>query len=158
MPAEEKVVKYTGTPASVARFKWSVGELIEKFIKELANRKILGGKCPKCGYVHLPPRVRCIRCLAKLGLEDLVELSGKGKLLSHTTVHVDLDGSGNFLDLKEPKSIGAIKLHGSDSTIFMPLGEFDPARLREGLELEAVWREEPKGEISDIKYFRPSES
>ncbi|RLC59324.1 MAG: DNA-binding protein, partial [Chloroflexi bacterium] len=35
------------------------------------------------------------------------------------------------------------------------LGEVKPGDLKEGMKVEVVWREEPKGELADIKYFRP---
>jgi hypothetical protein len=129
----------------VAGFQWSVGELMEKFIKTLADKKILGVKCPKCGYVYVPPRWRCGKCYAKLGEENLTELSGKGILLSYATAYVELDGAGSFKDLSGPKTMGAIKLEGVDSTLFMPLGEVKPEELKEGMKVEVVWREETKG-------------
>ena len=156
MSSEETIVRYPGLPIFEARFNWTVGELMERFIKELANRKILGTKCPKCGYRHVPPRNRCVKCRAQMGFDNLTELSGKGNLLSYTVDYVDLDGAGNFVDLSKPRPIGMIKLGDADSPIFMPLGEIDPKDLREGLEVEVAWREETKGELADIKYFKPS--
>lgn len=150
----EEVLPVKGLPLS-AGFRWSVGELMERFIKELGNRKILGGKCPRCGYTYVPPRVRCGKCYAKIGAENLTELSGRGVLEAYTTAYVELDGNGNFRELDKPKLIGAVRLEGADSTIFMPLVEVDPDKLTEGVEVEVVWREETKGEIADIRGFKP---
>ena len=108
---------------------------MEKFIKELANRKLLGAKCPKCGYTHVPPRTRCVKCRAQIGFDNLTELSGNGNLLSYAVDYVDLDGAGNFFDLSKPRPIGAIKLREADSTIFMPLGEID-RRSKFAIEIE----------------------
>jgi uncharacterized OB-fold protein len=51
--------------------------------------------------------------------------------------------------------IGAIKLDGADSMIFMPVEGIEPPDLKEGLKVGVSWREETKGEISDIKCFAP---
>jgi len=149
--SEEKVIRY-GFPF-VARFEWSVGFLMERFIKSLVDKKILAAKCPSCGYTYVPPRSRCGKCYAQLGETNLVELSGKGKLVGYTIAHVELDGSGNFRDLEKPRVIGAIKLEGADSTIFMPLEEVDPKEVKEGMEVEVKWRDEMKGPVDFA--FRP---
>jgi uncharacterized OB-fold protein len=148
----EKVIKYKGLPF-VAGFRWSVGFLMERFMKSLVNKKILAAKCPGCGYTYVPPRSRCGKCYAQLGETNLVELSGKGRLVSYTIAQVELDGSGNFRDLEKPRVIGAIKLEGVDSTIFMPLEEVDPKEVKEGMEVEVKWRDEMKGP-ADLA-FRP---
>jgi len=140
----------------VANFSWSTGFLMEKFIKELANKKILAAKCPECGYAYVPPRARCGKCYAKIGEEHLIELSGKGTLVSYTTANVKLDGQGNFVDLEKPEIIGAIKLEKADSTIFMPLEGIKLQDLTVGLKVKVEWRDETKGELADIKCFRPA--
>jgi len=155
MSSQSEIVLTKAPVPLVFGFQWSVGEMMEKFIKTLADRKILGARCPECGYVYVPPRWRCGKCYAKIKEGNLTELSGKGTLLSYTTAYVELDGAGNFKELSEPKPIGAIKLEGTDSTVFMPLGEVKPVDLKEGMKVEVVWREETKGELADINYFRP---
>lgn len=59
---------------------------IEQFYKFLAQGKLMAGKCLKCGKMHLPPRPLCDNCY---GQEfEWVEVSGKGKLLTYTVIHV----------------------------------------------------------------------
>jgi len=152
-----EIIKVEGLPF-VACFGWSVGFQMERFIKALAKKKILGAKCPKCGYTYVPPRSRCGKCYAKMGEKDLIDLSGKGSLVGYTVAHVELDGAGNFRDLKKPKLIGAIKLEGADSTIFMPIEEIDPKKVKEGMKVVIQWSKETKGELKDIKCFKPEKS
>jgi hypothetical protein len=152
--SKEEVIPVKGLPVTAA-YGWSVGELMEKFIKELRNKKILAAKCPKCNYTYVPPRLRCGKCFSKIDANNLTELSGKGVLVGYTTAYVELDGNGNFRDLNKPKLIGAIKLDGSDSTIFMPLVDVEPEKIKEVLKVGVVWREETKGELADVKGFRP---
>jgi uncharacterized OB-fold protein len=59
---------------------------IEQFYKNMLQGKLLGGKCRKCGKVHLPPRPLCDSCFSKEF--EWVELSKNGKLLTYTIIHV----------------------------------------------------------------------
>ena len=155
MKSKSEIVEVQALPF-LAGFNWSTGFLMQRFIKELANRKILAVKCPGCGYTYVPPRARCGRCYAKIEEGNLVTLSGNGTLVSYTTAHVKLDGQGNFLDLEKPEIIGAIKLDNADSTVFMPLEGIKPQNLAEGLKVKIQWRAETKGELSDMKCFIPA--
>ncbi len=59
---------------------------IEQFYKFLGDGKLMAGKCQKCGKIHLPPRPICDNCY---GQEfSWIEVSGKGKLLTYTIIHV----------------------------------------------------------------------
>jgi uncharacterized OB-fold protein len=153
MSEPEKIIRVEGLPLG-AGFNWSVGVLMEKFMNALAQKKLLAAKCPACGYVVAPPRTRCPRCNARIGEPDLIELSGKGKIIGRAQAQVELDGKCNFRDLKEPKLIGAIKLDGADSTIFMPIEPPDPAKLPIGASVSVQWNDQLKGEIADIRCFK----
>ena len=59
---------------------------IEQFYKHVYQGKLLGGKCKKCGKVHLPPRPLCDDCFSKAF--EWVELPKRGKLLTYTIIHV----------------------------------------------------------------------
>lgn len=155
MKGKSEIVEVQTLPF-VAGFNWSTGFLMQRFIEELANRRILAVECPGCGYTYVPPRARCGKCYAKIEEGNLITLSGKGTLVSYTTAYVKLDGEGNFLDLEKPEVIGAIKLEEADSTIFMPLEGIEPRNLTEGLKVEIQWREKTKGELSDIRCFGPA--
>ena len=68
---------------------------------------------------------------------------------------MELDGKGNFVDLDEEKPIGAVKLDGADSTMFVPLGEVDPKDLKVGMKITVHWSDKTEGKISDMAYFKP---
>jgi len=158
METKPNVITVQGLPIVVANFNWSVGFQMQRFLKALAQKKILAVKCPGCGYIYVPARNRCGKCSAKMDEKDLMEISGKGTLISYTLAYVELDGKGNWTDLKEQKIIGAIKLDEADSTIFMPLSELSPADLKIGIKLEPAWNSETKGSWKDILYFKPAKS
>lgn len=148
-----KVLKVVGIPYT-ANYAWSVGVPMEKFIKSLKDKQLLASKCPNCGYVYAPPRNRCGKCNSEIGEGDIIKLSGKGSLVGYTTGHVELDGAGNWKDLKKPQVIGAVKLEGADSTVFVPLEVADPKKLKTGMAVKVKWAKEPKGEIKDIECFQ----
>lgn len=59
---------------------------IEQFYKFLQQSKLMAGKCLKCGKIHLPPRPLCDNCYSTEF--QWVEISGKGKLLTYSVIHV----------------------------------------------------------------------
>ena len=59
---------------------------IEQFYKHILQGKLMGGKCRKCGKVHLPPRPLCDNCFSKE--LEWIEIPQKGKLLTYTVIHV----------------------------------------------------------------------
>jgi uncharacterized OB-fold protein len=155
MDSISNIVRVQSMPYT-AGYNWSVGIPMEKFIKALAEKKFLAAKCPGCGYVYAPPRNRCGKCGTVIKDADLIELSGQGKLESYTTARVELDGAGNWKDLEAPRIIGAVKLEGADSLIFMPLEGAAAKDLKPGLKVKPGWSDKAEGKISDLKCFKPA--
>jgi uncharacterized OB-fold protein len=56
----------------------------------LKQNKLLGLKCKQCSAITVPPKIACENC-AGADL-DIVELSGKGKIQTFTTVFVPPEG------------------------------------------------------------------
>ena len=56
----------------------------------LKKNKLLGLKCNECGAITVPPKMVCRKC-ASLDI-DVIELSGKGKIQTFTTVYVAPEG------------------------------------------------------------------
>jgi uncharacterized OB-fold protein len=56
----------------------------------LKQNKLLGLKCKQCGTMTVPPKIVCGNC-ASADL-DIVELGGKGKIQTFTTVFVPPEG------------------------------------------------------------------
>jgi uncharacterized OB-fold protein len=59
---------------------------IEQFYKHINQGKLLGGKCKKCGKVHLPPRPLCDGCYSTDF--EWTEISTKGELLTYTVIYI----------------------------------------------------------------------
>jgi hypothetical protein len=59
---------------------------IEQFYRHINQGKLLGGRCTKCGKVHLPPRPLCDNCYSKDF--EWTEVPSKGKLVTYTIIHI----------------------------------------------------------------------
>ncbi len=59
---------------------------VKEYLTALTENRLLGLKCKDCGFVTAPPRLACRKC----GNQDaeVVELSGKGKIVTFTSVHI----------------------------------------------------------------------
>ena len=134
----------------VAHYQYSVGAVGTRFFTELRdNKKILGMRCPACHLVYFPPRATCHRCLAKL--DEWVELSDQGTLITYTVVHY----SEPVQPQEPPFAYGLIRLDGADTCICHFLGEVDPESINIGMRVKAVFREKGEGNMLDIRYFKP---
>ena len=56
------------------------------FNRFLDQNKLMGSRCKKCGTLFLPPRSICIKCY-KTEM-DWVQMKGKGKLVTFTSINV----------------------------------------------------------------------
>ncbi len=77
---------------------------IEQFYKFLSQQKLMAGKCLKCGKIHLPPRPLCDNCFSQDF--EWVNVSGKGKLVTYTVIHV---APQQFQNLT-PYAVGIVEL------------------------------------------------
>lgn len=121
-----------------------------RFLIELRdNRRIMGIKCHTCNRVYVPPRATCKACFNKL--EEWVEVSDKGTLLTYAIVRQP----SPVQPVEPPFAYGIVHLDGADTGFVHLLGEVELDRLRIGMRVQAVLKEERVGSILDIKYFKP---
>lgn len=132
------------------RYSYSAGPVRSKFLLELRdNKRIMGTRCPVCNRVYVPARPTCEKCLSDL--EEWVEVSNKGTLLSYTIV----SQAEPIYPQEPPFAYGVILLDGADTGIVHLLGEVDFKDIAIGMPVQAVFEERRKGHILDIKYFKP---
>jgi len=128
------------------------GTLVSEFYRQLRdNKKIMGVKCPSCDKVYMPPRSVCAACFGNL--DQLVEVSTQGTVLTYTVIHYTY--SPSYQPAAIPYAYGIIQLDGADTGFCHLLGEVDLDRLSIGMRVEAVFNDQREGNILDIKYFRP---
>jgi len=131
-------------------FEYSYGEHYDRFYREMRdNKRIMATRCSECGAVLLPPRPYCGYCYAPT--DEWVELSDEGSLLTYTEVHLPFIGQPT-----EPPYVYAfIMLEGADVQFPHLLGQVKTENISVGMRVKAVWNEERKGTMHDIKYFKP---
>jgi len=135
------------------RYSHSAGPVRSKFLLNLRDQqKIMGTKCTACGRVYVPARSTCLMCFEDIS--DWVEVSHEGTLTTFTVVHE----SQPSLKYDAPFTLGIIKLDGADTGIVHRLSEIDLEKISIGMRVKAVFKDELKGDIWDIKYFKPVEN
>lgn len=123
-----------------------------EFIRALRDdRRLLGLRCPVCRRVYLPPRPVCGNCHAEM--RDWVAVEDTGTVRAFTVVHLPIVDPVTGLPRPTPYGMALIRLDGADTTLNHYLAENEPARLRIGLRVRAVWREVRAGTLSDIVHF-----
>ena len=85
----------------------SAGELSRFFIELKENAKLMGTKCPKCGSVYFWPRSWCHDCWVDC---ELVEMSGKGKVVVWSQVEISLN---DLQTAQVPFVQGSVLLEGA---------------------------------------------
>ena len=101
---------------------------IEQFYKFLAQRKLMAGKCTRCGKIHLPPRPLCDNCFSQEF--EWIPVSGKGKLLTYTTIHI----APLQFQAMAPYAVGIVQLENGLKIPGMIEGA-TPEQLKIGMDL-----------------------
>ncbi len=173
-----KISNYPGTPLKEAdikekqvltafwrpkaKYAWSAGVAITRFLEELKNGRLLGRKCSKCGRVLVPPRMYCELCFRPT--DEWIYVRDTGRIATYSISYLSADAKR----LKEPIIVAVIDLDDTPPNvgILHRIGEVSkeelPAWMRGekfGVRVKAVWKppEERVGSINDIKYWKPIE-
>ena len=136
-----------------AKFAWSAGIAISRFLDELKNGKIIATTCSKCGRIMVPPRIYCEKCYAPTDGWAYVKDTGVVNTFSVSFLAADATR------LKEPIIVAIINLDGASEGIGIVhrIEEVpDWKEVKIGMKVKAVWKppRERTGSITDIKYFK----
>jgi hypothetical protein len=160
----EKIKEWPGSPYKEERFAvrwrpeakygWTTGIAIGRFLEGLKDGKLLGRKCKKCNRVLVPPRMFCELCFR--ATDRWVEVGDRGKILTYSIAYVSADVS----KLEQPLPVAVIQLDGASEGIgILHKVRVEPERIRFGMRVRAVWkpRLERRGAITDIECFIPED-
>ena len=137
-----------------ASYNWSVGAYMERFFGGFEQRKFLGIRCPDCGKVFVPPRMICEDCFTET--EEWLELGDEGTVEAYTVGYVAVDvKAGGLTELDTPEIIALIKPDGADTCLIHRIAEAEPLDIEVSMRVRAVWAEDAKGELADLRYFKP---
>lgn len=122
-----------------------------RYLRGLAEGKLLGRRCPACRKVYVPPRV----CPTDgVPPDEEVELPGRGTVTTFCVVNVPFAGQR----IQPPYVVAQVLLDGAD----IPLGQLIlgcPAdEVRMGMRVAAVWRPADQRTTSpeNITHFEPT--
>jgi uncharacterized OB-fold protein len=117
------------------------------FAAGLAEGRIRATRCTGCGHVEFPPRSDCPGCGGE-GFE-WVDISGKGRLVTYTTIHAAPTGFGD----RTPYTIGVIDLEGGGRLLSW-VQDVPEEELVVGMEFQAhVEKLEPEAEGKGERYI-----
>ena len=108
----------------------------KNYANYLAEGKIRGSKCAKCGTLHLPPRPVCPGCGgSEMTWEDV---SGDGVIRAFTVVHVPL----STMVGRSPYAVAVVKLDDGPSVTGLVLDVDDGDTLSVGALVAAEFAKE----------------
>ncbi len=146
-----EAVRSIRTPAEL-NYQFTAGKATTRFLNAVAEKRLVGQRCPVCTMVYVPPRGACPTC--GVPTADEVELPHVGTVTTFCVVNVQFYGQ-----VMELPYVGAlIVLDGSDIPIMHLIQEVAASEVRMGMRVEAVWvpDDELGPTLESIRYFRPN--
>ena len=118
-----------------------------KFFLALAEGKLLGSRCKKCGMKYGTPRSHCMKCGSET---EWFNLPLVGKVHSWTTCYF---GSEEFLK-EVPFNLVLVEFEGVDTLFLSRLVGIDKEDIFIGMKIKAEFKKDPKYLVSDV-CFKP---
>ena len=115
------------------------------YLRGLAEHRLLGQRCGMCGQVYVPPRGTCPA--DGVPTSEEVELPESGTVTTFCIVNVGYPGQ----KVTPPYVAAAVLLDGADIAFQHLVLGCDPAEVRMGMRVRAVW-----GEPGSISHFTPT--
>jgi uncharacterized protein len=123
-----------------------------RYLRALAEGKIVGQRCPACGKVYVPPRGACP--VDGVPTTTDVELPDTGTVTTFCIVNVPFQGQR----VPAPYVAASVLLDGADIAFQHLILGCDPAEVRMGMRVRAVWK--PPAEwgttAENISHFEPA--
>ena len=134
------------------RYRHTVSAEESRYLRGLAEGRLLGQRCPKCQKVYVPPRGACPTC--GLPTTDEVELPDHGTVTTFCVVNVPFAGQR----VKPPYVAAYVLLDGADIALQHLILGCPAEDVRMGMRVEAVWkpREQWGTTPQNIDHFRPT--
>ncbi len=130
----------------------TAGRHLSTYLRALATRRILGGRCPTCTKVYLPPRGSCPTC--GVPADAPAEVADRGTVTTFCIIRIPFDAA----PFPPPYAAVSVLLDGADMPIFHLVRGIAPEEVRMGMRVRAVWvpDDELAPTLSSIRWFEPS--
>jgi hypothetical protein len=151
MSEAKEPIELIRTPIEL-EYTYSAGQSASRFLRGMAEGKLLGQRCPVDGRVYFPSRGSC----PQHGMPfsgDLVELKDRGTVVTYAIVRVPSEN----IPLELPYIAVQVLLDGAD-TVLMHVLKAKLEDVHMGMRVKAVWRprEEWTTSVGNILYFEPT--
>jgi uncharacterized OB-fold protein len=124
----------------------STGPVVGRFLTALRNRRIVGNRGSD-GRVLVPPME--FDPVTADALDEFVEVGQQGEIVSWCWVSEPREAH----PLDRPFAWALIRLDGADVPMLHCVAAGSEDELATGARVKAVWAEEPRGFITDIRWF-----
>lgn len=124
----------------------STGPVVGRFLTELKNRRIVGNRASD-GRVIVPPMEYDPDTAAEL--TEFVEVAQEGEIVSFAWVKEPREAH----PMEKPFAWAMIRLDGADIPMIHCVAAEAEGDVATGARVRAVWADETRGYISDIRCF-----
>ncbi len=144
-------VKSIVTPIRL-EYDYTPGRATSRFLRGIAQHRILGQECPSCLKVYVPARGSCPRCAVPTERE--VDVQDSGTVVTFSIVRVPSEN----IHFELPYACASILLDGAGIPFFHVLQGLAPEEVRMGMRVKARWvpTEKLGPTIASIECFVPS--
>lgn len=150
-PRMAEAVTMVTTPVRL-EYQHSASPEESRYLRGLAEGRLLGQRCPACQKVYIPPRGACPT--DGVPTQDEVELPDHGIVTTFCVVNVPFLGQR----IQPPYVAAYILLDGADIAFLHLVLGCDASEVRMGLRVRAVWK--PRAEwgttLQNIDHFAPT--
>ncbi|MFI9024542.1 Zn-ribbon domain-containing OB-fold protein [Streptomyces sp. NPDC053560] len=116
-------------------YTYGPGRAQTAYLRALAERRIVGERCPECAKVYVPPRGACPTCGVPTG--ERVEVGPKGTVTTYCIVNIKAKG----LDIEVPYVYAHIALDGAGLALHGRIAGIPYDQVRMGMRVEPVWKD-----------------
>lgn len=140
------------TPIAL-EYRYTPGLASSRFLRAVAEGRLIGQRCPVCCKVYIPSRGSCPT--DGVPTEEEVELPDCGVVTTFCVVNVPFAGHA----IEMPYVAASILLDGADIAFQHLIQEIPAREVRIGMRVQAVWkpREQWGPSLENIRHFRPAE-
>jgi uncharacterized OB-fold protein len=130
----------------------TAGHHLSTYLRAMKEKRIVGGRCPSCTKVYLPPRGACPTC--GVPADTTVDVAHHGVVTTFCVIRIPFDAA----PFPPPYIAVAILLEGADLPLFHLLRGIPPEEARMGMRVRAVWApdQELGPTLASIKWFEPT--
>ena len=130
----------------------AAGRNLTHYLRAIAEKRIVGGRCSSCKKVYLPQRGACPTC--GIPVDDEVQVADVGTITTFSVIRIPFDAA----PFPPPYAAVAILLDGADLPIFHLLRGVELDQVRMGMRVRAVWvpDDELSPTLASIRWFEPS--